>query len=236
MEQAIVKTDGPKSWTFRDYNLIFDKPMIREIVREDKMVSRIFVTGEVHQDYVGEKVSRQLLSLNGLNTDFDVPIEPLFVETRNNTVRMVRFDPKMVWREVKPEIFEDLFYAEAERLGLDMGPEHIEYPDFYENMVYYLHLKYGPFTVPVIKEKTVDEFNKAAYLTCLLLYGKPGYLDVPAARHFADPDAARYMQTTKYRQLEKAEQVKLRTMLDTYGSIRGLTNLEMSFALEVLNV
>jgi len=228
-----VITEEPKAWTFRDYNVIYDKLLIREFVKQQKKASRIFITGEVSMDYIGDEATRALLDSNALNYDFDPAMEPLFIETKN-TVRMLRFDPKMVWREVQPDTFAMLANEEFERLGLDMDANGMDYFDFYESMIDCIKKEKGEFAVPHINSScNFETINSAVYLTCLLLFGKPGFMGVHAAEHFANPETAINLMTTDFWELTEPAREKLAELKTKYGSLRALTGPEMVFAISL---
>jgi hypothetical protein len=71
------------------------------------------------------------------------------------------------------------------------------------------------------------------YLACLLLFGKPGYMDVPVAGHFARPEAAEFLQTAVFVPLSTAEKKKRAALRKEYGGIRTLTNPEMHFVVDI---
>ena len=194
-----------KVWTARGVMTDADKPVIAAIAGKSKPAARIFVTGEAAEGYLGDEAVRLLVNINDVYYENNAASEPLFVETRKDTVRMTRFDPAFVWRCFYPGLLAELIEEEAARLGVGMNPHDMEHFDFYEQMVADLRPKEG-FIVPVVKDrKSLDEFYNAVYLSCLLLFGKPNYMDIPAAEHFAMPGVAEFMRSAEYRELNRIE-------------------------------
>jgi hypothetical protein len=78
-----------------------------------------------------------------------------------------------------------------------------------------------------------DDFYHGVYLACLLLFGKPGYMDVPVAEHFARKEAAGFLRRAVFLQLKDGEKETLEELRKEYGSIRSLTNPEMHFVVDL---
>jgi hypothetical protein len=223
----------PKPWTKRGEMLPDDKGIIKATVDKNRLASRIFVTGEASEDYLGDLAVRHLLSINDVYYENQAGCEPLFVRTRNDAIRMARFDPEMVWRSFHPDILVGLVQDEIDRLGVDMDPWKMDYFDFYQNMVAAMKETHGE-AVAVVKTGTgIDDFYHGIYLSCLLLFGKPGYMDVPVAEHFAQKDAADFLRGAGIFQLNEPERKKLEGLRNDYGNIRSLTNPEMSFVVDL---
>jgi hypothetical protein len=146
---------------------------------------------------------------------------------------MTRFDPQFVWRCFLPDILVGLVQDEIARLGVDMEPWKMDYFDFYQNMVAAMKAAHGEAVAVVKKGSGIDDFYHGVYLSCLLLFGKPGYMDVPVAGHFAQKEAADFLQSMEIFQLNEAERKRLAVLRDEYGSIRALTNPEMSFVVDL---
>jgi hypothetical protein len=91
-------------------------------------------------------------------------------------------------------------------------------------------------SVPIAwKDSDLDYFYNAVYLSCLLLFGKPGYMDAPAAEHFALPQAADFMKSVDYRPVKETERGKLQALREQYGNIQGLTNPEIHFVIDLFD-
>jgi hypothetical protein len=74
-----------------------DKYVIERIVENGREAARIFVIGEVADDYIGDAATRLLVNVNDVYYKNHAMLEPLFINTRNSTVRMTRFDQEFVW-------------------------------------------------------------------------------------------------------------------------------------------
>jgi hypothetical protein len=160
-------------------------------------------------------------------------VPPLFVETRVDTIRMTRFDPEAVWGCFHPDLLVKLLEAEIDRLGVEMDPWKMDYFDFYQSMIAALKLKTGDAVAVVKLGSSMDDFYNAVYLSCLLLFSKPGYMDVPVAEHFAQSSAAGYLRNVEAFKLNDAAQKKLTGLRKEYGELEALTNPEMSFVLDL---
>jgi hypothetical protein len=105
----------------------------------------------------------------------------------------------------------------------------MEYFDFYQNMVKAMKGAYGGDVIRV-RQRGADSFYQGMYLACLLLFGKPGFMDVPAARHFAQKEAVDFLREAVFLKLRDGELKRLEELRREYGGVRLLTNPEMSFA------
>jgi hypothetical protein len=223
----------PKPWTKRGEMISADKAVIQGLVDKNKAASRIFVTGEVAEGYIGDAATRLLLNINDVYYNNKAGWEPLFINTRNSTVRMTRFDPEVVWRCFHPDILVGLVQDEITRLGVDMDPWKMDYFDFYQNMAAAMKTAYSENTILIKAKSGVDDFYHGVYLACLLLFGKPGYMDVPVAGHFAQQEAVEFLRTAVFLQLNEAEKKKLEMLRKEYGAIQALTNPEMHFIVDL---
>jgi hypothetical protein len=210
-----------------------DKAVIRGMTDKNLVAARIFVTGEASEEYLGEAATRLLVNVNDVYYKNKAATAPLFVQTRQDTVRMTRFDPEFVWRCFSPDILVKLVEAEADRLGVEMDPWKMDYFDFYQSMIASLKLKTGDAVAAVKSGSSLDDFYNAVYLSCLLLFGKPGYMDVPVAEHFAQASAAGYLRNATAFKLNDAARKKLTDLRQEYGEIDALTNPEMHFVLDL---
>jgi hypothetical protein len=225
----------PKPWTARGEPMTpVDKVLIRGLADEHKVAARIFVTGEVAESYIGDAATRLLVNSNDTLYQNGVSQEPLFIQTKDDTIRMARFDPRFVWHCFHPDILVDLVQAEIDRLGVTMDPWKMEYFDFYQNMVAAIkEAVNGDAVAMVQKRDDIDSFYHGVYLSCLLLFGKPGYMDIPVAEHFAQEDAAVFLQSVDVFRLNEAAQEKLIKLREEYGHIKALTNPEMHFIVDL---
>jgi hypothetical protein len=174
-----------------------------------------------------------LVNVNDVYYKNKAATAPLFIQTRQDTVRMTRFDPEFVWRCFSPSTLVKLVESEAYRLGVEMDPWKMDYFDFYQSMIASLKLKTGDAVAIVNLGSSMDDFYNAVYLSCLLLFGKPGYMDVPVAEHFAQTSAAGYLRDATVFKLNDAAQKKLTDLRQEYGELEALTNPEMSFVLDL---
>lgn len=219
-----------RAWTARGMPTAVDKNVIASLADNNKMAARIFVTGEVHENYVGEVAGKLLVGINDTLYKNGVSQEPLFVETGDGTVRMTRFDPAFVWRSFHPDILVSLVIDEAKRLGVKMDPFDMDHFDFYESMIVALKAEKGEFIFPIVqKGGDIDAYYNAMYLSCLLLFGKSDFMDIPVAKHFADLSAETQLKYAKYRKLNVVQQKELIKLRNLYGHIQALTNPELDF-------
>lgn len=222
-----------KAWTARGDIQEADKAVIRALTDESPVAARIFVTGEAHESYIGDAATRLLVNINDTLYKNNAGYEPLFVQTRDDTVRMTRFDPAVVWRCFHPDTLVGLVSEEAVRLRVDLDPWAMEHFDFYEEMASVMRKK-AEFSVPIAwKDSAIDDYYNAVYLSCLLLFGKPGYLDIPVAQYFAQPKVVQWMATVDYRKLTAPEIGKLTELETLYGKIQALTNPELNFIVDL---
>jgi hypothetical protein len=225
----------PEPWTRWGEMLPEDKRVVQGTVDHDYAASRIFVTGEASEDYLGELGVKHLLSINDVYYENGADREPLFVRTRDGTVRMARFDPRIVWRWFHPDTLVDLVKDEIDRLGVNMDPWKMDYFDFYQNMTEAIKdLARDEVAVMVKKESGIGGFYHEMYLSCLLLFGKPGYMNVPVSTHFARKEAADFMRDAEVYRLNDAALNKLDRLREEYGGLRSLTNPELHFIIDIL--
>lgn len=223
----------PEPWTKRGKMLRDDELIIRGTIDKNRLAARIFVTGEVLEDYIGEFAASYLVSINEVYYENHAGYEPLFIETRENTIRMTRFDPMFVWRCFHPDILIDLVQEEVNRLGVNMDPWKMEYYDFYQNMITAIKETAHGEAVAMVKGNSLDDFYHGIYLSCLLLFGKPGYMDVSVVEHYAQKEAADFLRSAEVYHLNDIAQAKLETLRKDYGSIKHLTNPEMHFVIDL---
>ena len=224
-----------KAWTTGGEMLDVDRLAIRSIADHNLVAARIFVTGEVHESYIGEAAVRYLINFNDTFYQNGVSFEPLFTETKSGTVRMTRFAPRLVWHWFHPDKVGKLIEEEAKRLHVDVKFLEMDEFDFYQEMIRVIRKKAG-VAVPIAwKDSGFDEYFNAVYLSCLLLLGKGGYLDIPVAEFFADPKVADWMATVNYRQLTAAEYGNLEILKEEYRKIYALTNPEMHFIIDLFD-
>jgi len=223
-----------RAWTMNGKMLAIDKLVISALVENDKIASRIFVTGEVHEDYIGEFATRDLLNINKIFYSNEFTFEPLFINTMDDTVRMTRFDPNFVWRCFHPEILVDLVTQEAKRLGVKMNAWLMDHFDFYESMIAAIKAEKGEFIIPLVP-KGGDEiaYYNACYLSCLLLFGKTNLFDIPVAKHFSEQSAEAQLKYVKYRTLNESEQKEVINLREQYGKLQNLTNPEINFVISL---
>jgi hypothetical protein len=75
----------PKPWTVRGEMIDEDGFVIKSLADKDCRAARIFVTGEVDEDYIGDVAVRFLINANDVYYKNKAGCEPLFIETRNGT-------------------------------------------------------------------------------------------------------------------------------------------------------
>lgn len=220
-----------KPWTWRGAMLPQDKLIIQSTVEHQYAASRIFVTGEAHEDYLGELGVKHLININDVY--YKAGDEPLFVETKRDTVCMTRFDPTFVWACFHPDTLVMLLNDEAQRLGVEFDPWNMDNFDFYQSLIAQIQTKAGGPAISVPQEASLESFYQSVYLSCILLFGKPGYMNVPVAEHFAEPKAAAFLKNAGLYRLNSVMENKYDRLAEQYGEIKTLTNPEMAFVVDI---
>ena len=233
IKRNTVVTESPTCWSFRDYNLIFDKIYVKQFQQNNMVASRIFLTGEVDIEYIGEMSADQLIESDTVNIDDEKKRNPLFILTKQNTIRMSRFDPKFVWNYFGKSNFKRMVSDESTRLGIDMVAEDICRDDYYEAVMDHIKDKNGEWIVPILRSNNKEEFYQAMYLACLLIHEKPGYMGVHVSTHFAVPETAEYLSYVQYRKLSDNEIDEV-IKLEKYQEFGALSNPEIMLALNIL--
>jgi hypothetical protein len=229
------KNMGYKAWTAHGERMSnVDRGVIRAIADKDEMAARIFVTGESSEKYLGNSAVDLLVSINDVFYEKGAGFEPLFVQTRNNTVRMLRFDPEFVWGSFHPDIFVRLAGDEVRRLGMGMDPFALDYFDFYESVVDSMRKLAQGYAIAAVKAAgTLEDFYHGIYLSCLLLYGKPGYMGEAVAEHFATEDAAAFVRDVELLRLDGNAVKKVESLRKEFGGIKAVTNPEVNFLVDL---
>jgi hypothetical protein len=224
-------------WTARGTVTEGDKVVIKRIAEHNPVASRIFLTSEVHEDYIGETAAILLTSINDVidgsmkGHDGKYIEEPLFIRTKQGTIQMSRFEPEAVWKTLNPDLLQQIQGEEEKRLGIEVQLDEF---DFYQSLILTLKAKHGEYIFPVVeKYNGLDVFYNVMYLSALLLYGKPGYMAVPVSQHFALPESADFIWAVKFRPLTRAEQNKTVELRDKHKVVQGLTNPELNFLLNL---
>jgi len=218
-----------KAWTVRGEMQEPDKLVIWSVADKNPIAARIFITGEAHEKYLGDAAVRLLVNINDVLYENGASQEPLFVETKDGTVRMTRFDPNFVWRCFHPDLLVRLVAEEAKRLHVDIDPLKMDCFDFYEEMVRVISSRAGRDVPIAWKDSDLNDYYSAVYLTSLLLFHKTGYLDIPVAQFFAQPSVADWMARADYRPLTAGEYGNMEIIRTEYEKIQGLTNPELNF-------
>jgi hypothetical protein len=232
----LAEEAAQRPWTEHGAMLSFDRAVIAEVVGHDLMAGRIFVTGEASEDYLGEDAAAFLEYVNEAYYSKKFPkkhaVEPLFTDTRHNTVKMTRFVTRDVWTSMPVETLAKLIEAENARMGINFDPWNMNSFDYYKEAVDALRKEHGATVAIPADPLKHDAFYHAVYLSCLLLFDKPGYMNVPVAEHFAQPEAAEFLKTVQYADLDETEQRTVQELRDNYGVIQALTNPEVHFILD----
>ncbi|MCL2792420.1 MAG: hypothetical protein FWD87_04945 [Spirochaetaceae bacterium] len=220
-----------KDWTTRGEMTAVDLEVIGAAVKKDPSIGRIMITGEVHTTTIDKQ---RLYIFDELN---DLAGEPLFITTKNRTIRMVRFDPEKVWSSIEPNLFASLVKEEEKRLGVAVGSVVLDEFDFYYSMIKAIKQRIirtdpskPPASCPMVgRRKTIEDFYEFMYISSLLLFNKPGYMAVPISEHFAMPEAVEYMKTVKFRHLTQYEADQHKHIHDNHKNKKGITNDELDF-------
>jgi hypothetical protein len=221
----------PEPWTKRGEMLEVDKVAVRSLSDRDTVAARIFITGEAAISYIGKDAAAFLMGVN--DSYIKGSREPLFAYTKEQTIRMTRFDPWVAWRNFHPDLLIELLEAEIDRVGIDMDPWQMDFFDFYQNMIAAIKARNCGETLAVVKHGSSAELYHGIYLACLLLFGKPGYMDVPVASHFAREEAVHFLHGVELYQLNKAAVKELQKLKKKYGGIKFLTGQELEFVIDL---
>jgi hypothetical protein len=221
-------------WTWRGAMLPADELVLSATIDHVREAARIFVTGEVDVNTITAAARTHLIAVNDAYCENKAGGEPLFVLTRQNTIRMTRFDPEFIWLRIRKDMFTELLAEESKRLSVYVGTEHIDIFDFYRCMVDAIKSSYeGEYIlVPRAGRETEDAYQ-GVYLACLLLLGKPGYMDVHVSTHFAKKAAVNFLRDAVYIQLAEEDCAKLKTLRESYSGTKALTNAEMVFVVDL---
>lgn len=224
-------------WTTRGSMGSCDRLLISELMKKGGLLTaRIFITGEVHEEYIGEEAVKLLININDTLYTNGAKQEPLFVETIQNTIRMTRFDPIFVWQLFKPDNLVICLSDEINRLGINMEPLSLDYFDFYKSMIEYLKTEKGEYSIPFIyNSNDFNQYLNALYLTCLILYDKTGLFDISVHTHFSNPINAEYLRNFEYREITNFEHSEVLRLRKEYSHIKSLTNPEINFAINLLD-
>jgi hypothetical protein len=210
------------AWTERDAILPEDKPVIEELTRLSPEGARILVTGEARKDYIGEDGALVLSLAN--NT---LP-EPLFVETREGTIRMIRFRPEEVWRCFNPDILVRLAGEESGRLGREFIP--LDEFDFYRSFIQDIRRNFrDKSNVPIPEDKNGEAEFQASYLGALLLFDKPLFGDVRVESFFCRKEAEAFLASARFRPLNPFEENQYQKAREAGKDKTRLTNQELGF-------
>jgi hypothetical protein len=215
-----------KHWTDREPLLPEDRAVISDLVKLYPQSAGVFVAGEVREDHIGEEAALTLYKAN------DALPEPLFIQTRQKTVRMARFKPEEVWRCFHPDILVKLVAEESRRLGAPFVP--LDVFDYYESFALLLRrdMKDRP-CFPIAPKEHPDVCYHVMYLGALLLLGKPNYMGVPVAAHFALKEAEEFLATVDFRILNYFELKEFEEVRAAGRDAKALTNGEIAFLLKL---
>ncbi|GHU60839.1 hypothetical protein FACS189445_1360 [Spirochaetia bacterium] len=137
----------------------------------------LWATGEQHVD----AISRQhwpLLMKNALLPD------PLFVFTAKNHLKLARYDFQTVMSLLSPEQRQRTLRDTMKQLNLAFEDQNMT--DFYESLIAALAGQ-APGGRSAFLYFTNDQTGfDSIYVSALLLFHKPGYLDITAPEFFAD--------------------------------------------------
>jgi hypothetical protein len=185
------------------------------------MAARVFLTGEAREDFLGSEVD-MLYKANDL-----IP-EPLFIQTKDMTVRMARFRPEEVWRCFSPELLIGLCRDECIRFGLE--DLELEEFDFYKSLIRYLRdRKDGKPCIPVPFKEDAETCYQVLYFGALYLFDKPGYMAVPVEKHFCRRETEEFLKTIRFRELNDDEAAEWNEIQDAGMMKDALTNQEIEF-------
>jgi hypothetical protein len=222
-----------------------DKSVVISLLNEIQQACRILVTGEAAIETLGD-VNQGWLHASNMTLAEEYGKDPLFAVTREGTIRMLRYDPAVIWEMVRGlrsatemEVMRQCLVDEQDRLNIPFDIQ-FDWPDFYEAMVKTIRLEVekktgSTYCVPVFKAGSdsiltqSDVFYHFIYLSSLLLFNKPDYMAVPVSRHFALADAEEFMSGAIYRELTRAEINQLERLALRYEGIEGLTSTELEF-------
>jgi hypothetical protein len=210
-----------KTWTTRGEMLAEDLVVVKHVMEKGDLANRILLTGEAGVYFIGEIAVRNLVALN------DALPSPLFVLTHNDTVRMTRFVPKVVWSAIGPKVLEQLVDKENERLGVEFF--ELDEWDYYQSMIGTAKKRFENPCPIAPNYDALDAYYNTMYLGALILFNKPDYMVVPVESHFAIPNNAEYIKTVTFRTLDEQETEELKVLQAADKDVDGLTNSELNF-------
>ncbi len=162
-----------KTWTFREGEITTrDKIAIRGLCEAHAPAAKIFLTGEVGVIYFSDLALRALLAVN------DTLEEPLFVLTAHRSVRMTRFEAKIVWAQVPFKMLAALLEQAVD--GYDVKPFSPTVFDLYES----LFTRMGFMNTCILKRDGFHHIWTWDYMNALTLFQKPMHMDVPIGEFF----------------------------------------------------
>jgi hypothetical protein len=166
-----------------------DLDAVREVSRQCPERAQIFLTGEILEKRYTVEDRLFFYKLNAFLA------RPLFQQTRDMTMRMLRYDPRLVWQGVGAELLRKLSAAEDAYLTVKTLVEPgVE--DYYDAVLnFYREARPGlPVLGKLLHRRTYDVRYQAAYLFAMLLFRKASYMGVDPSRHFALADTADFLK------------------------------------------
>jgi hypothetical protein len=220
-------------WTNRAPLTEADKIVIAGIAEAKQEAIRLFVTGEAREDYLGKQNAEMFEYSNALLEKHGTT-EPLFIRTRDNTVRMARFCPDEVWRCIHADKLVKAVKEESDRLGIKPVTMH-EF-DFYRSLGLDLMRKTTFYPGTVIAQRDDPDYKyQVMYMGALLLFNKPGYRAVPVEKHFCLKETEDFCKGMNIRVLNTFERNEYEEVLEAGKDIDALTNAEIALLDKLYN-
>jgi hypothetical protein len=162
-----------KTWTYRPGVFTSkDKTAIRGLATVAPNAAQIFLTGEIATARLSEDDRWSLLYAN------NTVEHPLFEETGQATIRMMRFDARQVWPVLLQGQLVKMMVLEARRFGItDMALTKF---CFYESLIDVAGLTDTYVTYDSPTPSTVK-----VYFNALTMFGKPMLCGIPVSCFFS---------------------------------------------------
>jgi len=160
------------TWTHRPGEITEAvKTAIRGLVEACPGAAKILLTGEVA---IRRLFANEIASLLYANKALGFE---LFVTTDRATIHMTRFEAKEIWALLPDGMLERLVAEESKHLRVPVPA--LSHFDYLESLFDSLDL-----WDTYVKARSASELAQVAYLNCLTVFRKPGYLGIHPATFF----------------------------------------------------
>jgi hypothetical protein len=215
-----------KPWSFAEEMSSEDISLMLEILLsgdDGSVYGRLALSGEIPIDVLGTEDCSKLLSLEEVWTS-KCENPPLFIITRDATLKMLRFDPQQLWQLLPQEYINQAARLELTRLSVK-EPVTVTDCDFYRSVVRYWARKYPECAV--CADSSYGWYRQ--YLTMLLLLEKPGLNDVSVGRFFALGKTEQMLRNMVFKPLSEEQKECVEGLRHLYSESPYIFPEESSF-------